>query len=157
MMEFIINLLVISIAIEAISEVITSSEITRPLREAFKRFTYPVDSPPSDTIVQTLKVWFDKLISCGYCVSVWVAGIVVFFSRLDFWFGGEFIGLVITTFAAHRIANLYHVLYELLRKGRIGTYDIELKYKEEDHGDDGEGPFEGDAETKPRIFETGRN
>lgn len=156
MIQSVIVLLILSIVVEAISEIITSSEIIRPLRDLVKRHTYSIDAPPPDTFYQLAKVWFDKLISCGYCVSIWVAGFLALWVHIDYTGGNGFINWLITTFVTHRLANSYHVVYELVRKGRVATYDIELKLGES-YGDDGEGSPEGSSEIEPRIFKASRD
>jgi len=116
------------IATEAISEIITSSKLTDPLRKRWKSWTYQADGPPPETCLQAFKVWFDTLISCGYCTSVWVAGsFALFMPEVII---GDVINWFAWTFAIHRASNWLHVTYELVRKGRIASHDVTLSVGE---------------------------
>lgn len=144
----------LSVVVEAVTEILTSSELTEPMRKKWKEWTYPLDSPPPDTYFQLFKVWFDKLISCGYCTSVWVAGFFgVWAPKFDF--GHWLINWLVIVFTLHRVATWVHVVYELIRKGRVKTHDLEVKlmieepdFPEEEDGSVGEGPSEESAETE---------
>ena len=78
MTESLVSLLFLVIATERITELLVESKIFEPLRMMVKRWTYDLDTPPSDSYYQQLKVMLSYLITCGYCVSVWVA----FFSAI---------------------------------------------------------------------------
>lgn len=120
MLELIIIYLLSAVAVEAISEIITSSDITFGFRAWIKRLAYPED-PTKSSKFRKIIAWFDKLISCGYCTSVWIAaGISLAVPKpVD-----GALGWVICIFVLHRISNLLHVIYELIKKGRVKTYDI---------------------------------
>lgn len=126
MAQFILVMVVISIVVEAVTEIITSSELTKPLRGWWSRLTYSIDEPPQDTYYQSFKIWFDKLIGCGYCTSVWVAGFFNIWSP-NVLTGDNFVDWLINTFSTHRIATWIHVIYELVRKGRVQSHEISLK------------------------------
>lgn len=126
----ILQLLILIIAAEAITEIITSSEITVPLRRQIKMWAYPLDEPPVDTFWQKFKVWLDKLISCGYCSSVWVSFFLAWFAQPIF--DNKIINVFVHTFMIHRMSNYYHVIYEIVRKGRVKTYDLLLKINEDE-------------------------
>lgn len=90
-----IALLFIVISVEAISEIITSADIFTEVRGWFSR---------QENFV--LRFIF-RIISCGYCCSVWVSGCLAWalpFTLTGYWF----INIVIYTFAVHRMANWYH-------------------------------------------------
>jgi hypothetical protein len=126
---FIVLLLLISIAVEAVTEIITSSELTRPSREWWKKYTYKIDEPPDDSIIQKFKVWFDKLISCGYCTSVWVAAsFAAVLPKPEV--GNIFTSWCLVTFVTHRIATWLHVVYEIIRKGRVQSIDLDITLRE---------------------------
>lgn len=126
MIDDIICLIILSIVTERITEIIVESELFAPLREAIKKWTYPVDNPPIDDFIQACKIKLDKLISCGYCASVWVAGIIAVQMHLQCLLSPytPFQKFFCTTFLLHGLANLWHVLYELIRRGRVHTYDV---------------------------------
>ena len=155
---FLVSIFLLSIAVEAATEILTSSELTNPLRKKWKKWTYPLDAPPEDTYIQHFKVWFDKLISCGYCTSVWVAGFFgIFTPKLDL--GHWIINWLIITFVLHRLATWIHVIYELVKKGRVKTYDFEVQLKiqdpEKNDGSIRESPLEESAEVESFDDEVG--
>ena len=119
----ILLLLLLVIACEAVTEIITASEITNPIRSWWKKYTYKLDIPPDDTFIQKVKIFLDKLISCGYCTSVWVAMPLAFFSPFTL----SVIWWMIMVFVIHRLSNWLHVVYELVRKGRVNTHDLLVK------------------------------
>lgn len=139
----VINVLLLSLAVEAITEIITSSELMNPLRQRIRRLAYT--SPPTDNTNTRAYAWLDKLISCGYCTSVWVALIVCI------WFDyaivrDKYISVVIMAFAIHRISNWIHVLYEIVRKGRISSMELALSLEDNSYGTDRESTAEGATE-----------
>jgi hypothetical protein len=153
---FLAIIFLISVAVEAVTEIITSSELTEPLRKKWKEWTYPLDGPPPDNFTQKAKVWFDKLISCGYCTSVWVGGFFGIWAP-KYGTGSWLIDWLLITFVLHRIATWLHVVYELVRKGRVRTYDLEVKMQdsEEYDGSVGEGTTEESAEVESGGDEAG--
>jgi hypothetical protein len=120
MLVLLVIYLLSAVAVEAISEIITSSDITFGFRAWIKRLAYPED-PTKSSKFRKIIAWFDKLISCGYCTSVWIAAGISFAvpKPVD-----GVLGWVICIFVLHRISNLLHVIYELIKKGRVKTYDI---------------------------------
>jgi hypothetical protein len=160
MIAEIIAILLMSVAVEAISEIITSSEIMRPFRDFIKKSIYPIDGPPKDNWLQALLVWFDKLISCGYCTSVWVAGFLSLFilpsafpviaSTTNY----SIVNWLIITFVSHRLATCFHVVYELIRKGRVKTYDLDILHRRVIDGGAGASTSERRSEVESGDFET---
>jgi hypothetical protein len=123
---FIITIFLLSVVVEAVTEILVASDLTDPARKKWKEWTYPVDAPPPNTYCQICMVFVDKLISCGYCTSVWVAGFFgIWAPKIDlgFWL----INWLVIVFALHRLAGWVHMVYELIRKGRVKTYDLEIK------------------------------
>lgn len=156
---FLASIILLSIVVEAVTEILTSSELTEPPRRKWKEWAYPFDAPPPDTYIQEFKVWVDKLISCGYCTSVWVAGFFgIWAPKLDL--GNQIINWLMVTFVLHRLSTWFHVVYELVKKGRVKTYDLEIQLKLDEHSEENdgsfrEGPPEESAETDSRIDEAG--
>ncbi len=178
-----IEMLVLVIATEAVTEIICDSELTSPVRQWWKRWTYRIDKPPvvfNDTVTKSsikdidakllesyfnnikifiscigtiksvvsksplyfhhFKIFVDKLISCGYCTSVWVSGFFAIWSPILFQHqlcGCHFVNWMIMTFAIHRLSNWFHVIYMLVLNGRIKTFDLLVKQVKED-GSSGE-------------------
>jgi hypothetical protein len=150
----------LALATEAVTEILTSSELTEPFRSWWKRFTYPIDTPPPNTSTQRFYVWFDKLISCGYCTSVWVAGFFSLFCPplVDNWISNW----LCTVFIVHRLANWLHVCFKLLQKGRVNTHDFLVKLQRESDVPDelrelGESQSEGISQTESTDSGTGDN
>jgi hypothetical protein len=112
------------IACEAVTEIITSSKITDPVRLWWKEWTYPADQPPVDTLIHRFKVFIDSLVSCGYCTSVWISGFFAIFAPQIF--GVVFVNWLVMTFAIHRLSNWLHVIYERVRRGRVFEIDVNL-------------------------------
>lgn len=112
---------IMAIVVEAIAEIITSSALFAPVRVFLSTKALPVN--PADA--RWYWAMLDRLLACGYCCSVWLA------FAASWCVPGDRLGIniVITTFVIHRLANLYHSLFELLRRGRVRTYDISLTIK----------------------------
>ena len=135
---FLASIFLLSVVVEAVTEILTSSEISDPLRMKWKEWAYSLDIPPSDTHTQKFKVWLDKLISCGCCTSVWVAGFWgIWAPKLDL--GNVVINWLIITFALHRFSTWLHVVYELVKKGRVETYDFEIRLKMDEYTEENDG------------------
>ena len=76
--------------------------------------------------MRSVLLFVDKLTSCGYCCSVWVAGVI---SAIE---PAYFNNVFLDAMLLHGLSNLYHVLYELTRRGRINSYDIKCTMAHED-------------------------
>ena len=116
------NILLLAIIVERSTELITSSEISNLIfKNRLKSYLFNPSKPPYDSVFRRFLLFLDKVTSCGYCCSVWVAFVVALFSTV------HFDVLIFDVVLLHGLSNLYHVLYELLRRGRINTYDVDLK------------------------------
>lgn len=143
-LHLIVNIILLALAVEAITEIITSSEIMSPLRLLIREKAFPY--PPEDDIQTRFYAWLDKLISCGYCTSVWISALI------SVWYdyvmvNSRWMSTIILIFAIHRLANWIHVLYELIRKGRVGSLEVDLRVKDGEDGTNGAGSVEGTTET----------
>jgi len=118
-------LIILIIATEALTEVVVASEfpLFLELRTRLAQLAIP-DTPRRD-VKQYLIVAVYKLFSCGYCFSMWSAGFFGFFAPKLLENG--FINWMCLTFVLHRLSNWLHVLYELVRKGRVHSHDVVLK------------------------------
>ena len=120
------NILLLAIVVERITEIITSSEISDIIfKNRLKRHLFNA-SRPSGGIMRSVLLFVDKLTSCGYCCSVWVAGVI---SAIE---PAYFNNVFLDAMLLHGLSNLYHVLYELTRRGRINSYDIKCTMAHED-------------------------
>ena len=118
-----IKFLLAAIAVERITEIITSSDIASMVfKDRLKNLLYSIQT---ETWFRSFLVFADKLTSCGYCCSVWVSFGVSLFEEARF-----FDNLLLNVMLLHGFSNLYHVLYELIRRGRVYSYDINLKQEE---------------------------
>lgn len=116
-----------TIAAERITEVISSGEIFSPFRAWLANKAY------SDGIkINKEYVFLHKMITCGYCLSHWTSLLFVFVLPGDYFS----ILMLAKWFALVGLSNLYHSIYELIRRGRVFTADIKLinttEYLEED-------------------------
>jgi len=118
----IIELMLLVIVTEATTEIIVDSKIFSEIRFRIRKKAFPEQPGSSNPIF----VFVAELISCGYCTSVWVAMWWSLFAPSFFKFG-FIINWVIMGMVIHRLSNWLHVVYSLVKKGRIKTYDIELK------------------------------
>ena len=80
------------LVVEGICEILTKADVFKFLQDWSK----PRDS------------FFKKLLSCAYCLSVWVSFLICFV------FADSSIPLVLEMFLVHRLSNWYHHIYELL-------------------------------------------
>jgi len=127
------TIIVLAMATEAVTEIMVDSEfpLFSDIREMVARIALP-DTPRNDLKHRSI-VFFHRLISCGYCFSVWVAAFFALFSFIII--PNPFINWVCHTFLIHRLSNMIHVSYELLRKGRVKTYDIALSLSKDSESD----------------------
>lgn len=153
MMINIIVLLLLVIAVEATTEIITSSKLVGPLQNKWKRWTYPVHTPPRSGIIRSLMVFVDDLWSCGYCTSVWVSAFFSLFAPHIF--SNIFINWLVSVFVLHRLANWLHVVYELLRRGRVNSLDVVLRVTESEDGTIGQSAGETTATIESERPESG--
>lgn len=119
------------IAVEAVTEVLVAAKITDGLRAyLFTRAFPPVpeDHPEGEPPPVGGRGWrfFQALLQCGYCTSVWVAmPFAIAAPSLLPWCANW----LVMVFALHRLSNWLHVAYEIIKKGRVKTYDLDVKVK----------------------------
>ena len=53
--------------------------------------------------------WLNELIGCGWCLSVWIAGIAFALLYFGLWW-------ILALFAVHRLANFVHDILMLIRR-----------------------------------------
>jgi len=93
-MMWFIWLVLITISVEAITEIIVSGDIFTELRGWFSRQK------------NWLLNFISRLITCGYCCSVWVSALLAWYIPIysEYWI----MDLVIKTFVVHRLSNWFH-------------------------------------------------
>jgi hypothetical protein len=133
----------LALAVEALTELTVAAKIFDPIRNwifdrAFPQF--PNGEPKKPSRFWTFIV---DLTKCGYCVSVWPSFPFAFFAPS--WFEGGFLSwcacLMVNWMVIHRLSNWIHILYARMQKGRVLTYDIELKT--------GDAPWKPSTESTP--------
>ena len=93
-----VKILMCIIAAEAMTQLVCKGEIFDPLRERLKSFSS----------------FTDRLLSCPYCVSVWVAGFAVVlyvYYEWSWWF--------IYLLMIHRLSNVAHDIYKVVLNYKI--------------------------------------
>lgn len=146
MINTLVIIIILAIVVEAITEIVTSSTLVAPLQATWRTWTYPIDRPPSGKI-QAVMAFIDQLWNCGYCSSVWVSAVVALFAPSLV--SNIFINWVIIVFLLHRLSNWLHVLYELVRRGRVKSFDIQMRITEEQDGTTGQSIGETEATFEP--------
>lgn len=128
MLLSIISILLLVIFVEAITEIITTSEFFLGFRNYFAKRN------PDGFIT--------KLISCGYCTSVWVSATVAWVPvgvahHIDVLLplAADVVDYFIILFILHRLSNLFHDFVSRYKKGLplFGPY-IEVEDDEEAEG-----------------------
>lgn len=130
--------LVCSLAVERITEIITAGDLFAELRvwlgtranpmlpspgEEHVEVILPAPTDERNKVTQFLWKKVSKLFSCGFCMSTWVSAVVVFALP-------DISNILIKIFALMFFANVIHVIYNLLQKGRVKTHDVLLTVKE---------------------------
>lgn len=89
------------ISTEAITEIITKSDIFAPLM----------------TRLALRDDFFSRLLTCPYCLSVWVAGFNTILILLYLEFASSIFLIPILVFSIHRLSNVFHCGQDILNAG----------------------------------------
>ena len=124
-MIFMICLLLAVIVTEAATELVVDSEIFSKVRALL----LVKEGMDPNSLVYRIKLFLFKLINCGYCTSVWIAGAVALltldmYNLEHFNLLPDYIKWLGITLVLHRLSNWLHVIYEYVRRGRILTFDV---------------------------------
>jgi hypothetical protein len=103
------------ILVEAITEIISKSEIFSPVR----RFFY---EKRNNRVFR----FIHDLLDCGYCTSVWVGWFIAFVLFRDLYFFNKYLDLFFIGLVLHRLSNVLHFVID-----RINGNDF---YDKEDKG-----------------------
>lgn len=125
MIENIAIFISLVIAVEATTEIVTASEFPLFFWFRWKLAQYALPETPRTGFKQSTIIAAHKLFTCGYCFSVWAAGLFALFAPqlISHWFWNWLCTLLLL----HRLANWLHMVYELIKKGRVISLDIEAK------------------------------
>lgn len=127
LIQFAGGAITLAIVVEAVTEIFVASALIDiiGLRPWAVRKALPKDGDYSQVY------WYHrilhKLLTCGYCLSVWTAAICAWALP------GGYFGLLlwdnilVKIFLLHRLSNWCHVYYELFRRGRVNSMDLEIK------------------------------
>lgn len=115
-------LILLIIATEAVTEIVVASDFPLFLWFRTRLSQRAIPETPRDDFRQHAIVSVHKLFTCGYCFSVWVAAFFSFFAPS--FFDDKFVNWMCFTFVLHRTSNWVHVVFELIKRGRIGTHDL---------------------------------
>lgn len=103
------------IVCEAITEIIGGSTLFAPLRDFMIKKEIP---------------FFKGLFECKYCLSVWIAGFVTVGC---WWCAGalvlnrsEIFFLVLCIFIVHRMSNILHLVFDIVREYKLNRWLIDL-------------------------------
>lgn len=119
-----LNIILLAIVVEAITEIIVDSKLFEGMHAWLYNQAHP--SVPVDSCYYRIISFVCELTSCGYCTSVWIAAILSLFVNNQFDLGHMIVNWVVSTFVLHRLSNLLHVIYGLIRNGRIAALDVNL-------------------------------
>lgn len=78
------------IFVEAVTEIILNGSVLEKFRDVIHNFSK----------------FTSELISCGYCLSVWVSTSIAW--ALPLGFSYKIIDVVVATFVLHRLSNIFH-------------------------------------------------
>lgn len=118
------------IAIEAITEILVTSALLDII--GLRTWATNKAMPPDGDFSKAR--WYHaalyKLMTCGYCTSVWMSFAAAWLLPGEWFAIYPLDNVVIKAFALHRLSNLAHVLFELMKRGRVRTYDVTLNNNE---------------------------
>ena len=93
-----IKLLMAVVITEAVTEIITKSELFRP----FRALIYRLGSKSK------VFEWLHSLLDCGYCFSVWAGCTIAFLFFSDLSLVHKYVDWFIVGLLLHRLSNLFH-------------------------------------------------
>ena len=102
---FLLKIVFAIIVTEAVTEIITKSQLFFPIRRFFfKRKKYE------------FCYLIHELLDCGYCTSVWIG---VFTSFYLYYESFNFIMLFLIGLVIHRLSNVLHFIVDRINKGYV--------------------------------------
>jgi hypothetical protein len=95
------------VLVEAITEILTKSELFEPVRKFF-----------FDRKKNKLFNKLHDLIDCGYCTSVWIGFFTALLIFSDVNFINKYIDWFIIGLILHRLANFLHSIFDWINKDK---------------------------------------
>lgn len=115
---FLLQFVACVIGVEAITQIITKSEIFSPVREFFyNRRKNKVFN------------WLHDLLDCGYCTSVWIGWLV---AALWVFAGNLVIDILFVGIVLHRLSNIFHFIIDRLDRTRELPIELINRQGEDD-------------------------
>jgi hypothetical protein len=103
LMYMLYNILFLIILVEAITQIITKSELFKPFRKFF-----------FERRENRFYGYVHDLLDCGYCMSVWVGWFVVF---TFLYINSVVLNVFFAGLVLHRLSNILHFIIDRLDKG----------------------------------------
>lgn len=130
-----------AIIVESLTEIITSSDVAFKLYK-FRLRNFIMENP-ENRLIHILS-FIDQLTSCGYCCSVWVSMLVaaIMPAIKHVCNADSIFYFILDVFLYHRLSNLYHAIYELIRRGRVTMLEHNMTIDIKENG------IEGNSESK---------
>ena len=98
-MNIYIKFVLAAIIVEAITNIITKSELFKPVRAFFFE----------------KNKWLHDLLDCGYCTSVWIGfGLAIYITYLEC----DIVNVFMLGLVLHRVSNVVHSLVDWLNELR---------------------------------------
>lgn len=91
--------------IEALTEIITKSEITEPIRKYVFKMGHK----------NKFFAWLHRLLDCGYCTSVWIGMFAAILLFRDMEIFNPYLDWIFMGLVLHRFSNVFHFLVDRIR------------------------------------------
>ena len=133
-------------AAERVAEILADGKIFDWWREALGRWAFPIPLDWDENVawvdarpryVQFISRKVHDLFTCGWCLSVWACIAASWFLPGQWWGFVPYDNIVIKIFGLVFLANLLHAIFRLVHRGRVRTYDLEIRLDKKDREDDG--------------------
>lgn len=121
--------IVVILAIEEVSEVITASDAFAWFRGPISRWAYP---PKSDSGEIKIGPWYwrflAKITTCGWCMSGWVSLVGCWFLPGSYFYMTPLDNIALKWFAVWKAANIIHDCWRRIQRGLVHVTDLEIKW-----------------------------
>jgi hypothetical protein len=103
--EMIYRMVFVVVFIEALTEIITKSEITEPIRAFIFKMGHK----------NKFYNWLHRLLDCGYCTSVWIGLFAALFLFRDIHIISPYLDWIFIGLILHRLSNVFHFIVDRIR------------------------------------------
>lgn len=136
LIEWIIGLTICAFAAERVTEIIRDSKLFAPFRNFLALLA--LTTWPSNKKYQVLRRilsyptgFLNAIVSCSWCLSVWVCLFFVWFVPGGYFSVNVFDNVLVKWFALCRLANFFHDLFNIVYRGRVRSIELSIKISEE--------------------------